>query len=84
MREIQDHKIYELLKTKYDRIGLDYVILQLGNYEGEKNHKTAVIPRAHAYDDSFTQLSVDWKDNRFEVKSSAVNDGLYIQDFWPI
>jgi len=43
MREIQDHKIYELLKTKYDRIGLDYVILQLGNYEGEKSHKTASL-----------------------------------------
>ncbi|MDO4188320.1 MAG: trehalase family glycosidase [Lachnospiraceae bacterium] len=37
-----------------------------------------VIPRAHAYDDSFTHVYVEWKDNRFEVLTATEDDELYI------
>lgn len=37
-----------------------------------------VVPLAHAYDDSFTHVSVEWMDNHFEVLTSAEDDELYI------
>ena len=44
MKEIEDHKVYDLLKSKYGRIALDYVIMSIDMaYEGVKTHKNAVI-----------------------------------------
>ena len=37
-----------------------------------------VIPLAHAYDDSFTHVIVEWKDNHFEVQTGTVGEELYI------
>ena len=33
-----------------------------------------VIPKAHAYDDSYTELHVSWQENEFTVMTSAVGD----------
>lgn len=44
MKEIQEHKAYELLKKQYEEILLDYVILSIDtDYEGIETHKKAVI-----------------------------------------
>ena len=44
MQEIENHIAYEQLKTKYDKIALDYVIMSVDTeYEGEKTHKNAII-----------------------------------------
>ena len=44
MQEIENHIVYELLKTKYNRIALDYVIMSVDTeYEGEITHKNAII-----------------------------------------
>ena len=44
MQELENHIVYELLKTKYDRIDLDYVIMSVDTeYEGETTHKNAII-----------------------------------------
>ncbi len=44
MKEIENHIVYEQLKTKYDRIDLDYVIMSVDTeYEGERTHKNAII-----------------------------------------
>jgi hypothetical protein len=44
MFELTKHKAYELLKTTWNRVSLDYVILSVGkDYEGYEMHKTAVI-----------------------------------------
>lgn len=44
MREIREHEAYELLKNKYERVYLDYVIMSTDmNYEGLETHKKAVI-----------------------------------------
>lgn len=37
-----------------------------------------VIPRAHAYDDSYTELDIIWQENHFTVKSASVNDDLCV------
>ena len=44
MFELTKHKAYELLKTTWKRVSLDYVILSVGkDYEGYSTHKLAVI-----------------------------------------
>ena len=44
MFELTKHKAYELLKTTWSRVSLDYVILSVGKeYEGYATHKLAVI-----------------------------------------
>ena len=44
MLELKEHKIYEMLKTTYNEIPLDYVILLLEEeYRGVETHKKAVI-----------------------------------------
>ncbi len=37
-----------------------------------------VIPKAHAYDDSYTELQVTWKENHFRVISAVKEDELCI------
>lgn len=37
-----------------------------------------VIPKAHAYDDSYTQVSVCWKENHFDVTTAVYEDDLFI------
>lgn len=44
MFELTKHKAYGLLKTTWNRVSLDYVILSVGKeYEGYATHKLAVI-----------------------------------------
>ena len=44
MFELTKHKAYELLKTTWNRVSLDYVILSVGKeYEGYATHELAVI-----------------------------------------
>ena len=37
-----------------------------------------VIPMAHAYDDSYTHVRVEWKENHFDVLTAAVQEELYV------
>lgn len=43
MKELSNHIIYELLKNKYSRLALDYVILYVDTYTGIETHINAVI-----------------------------------------
>lgn len=44
MREIEEHKAYELLKSKYEKVSIDYVIMSIDmDYEGLETHKKAII-----------------------------------------
>lgn len=38
----------------------------------------AVIPMAHAYDDSFTHIKAEWKENEFEIMTSSEDGEIYI------
>lgn len=41
-------------------------------------NEAQVIPRAHAYDDSYTELQVNWKENHFQVISMAEEGRLCV------
>ncbi len=44
MVELKEHKVYELLKNRYDECLIDYVILYDDTpYLGEESHKRAVV-----------------------------------------
>jgi len=43
---------------------------------GEEN--AVVLPKAHAYDDSYTELDIQWKDNHFTVITASYEDDLCI------
>lgn len=44
MIEVENHRAYELLKSKYDNIALDYVIMSIDTeYEGVLTHKKAIV-----------------------------------------
>lgn len=44
MREIYNHRIYELLNGKYNRICCDYIVLSSEDeYKGIETHKSAVV-----------------------------------------
>lgn len=52
MKEIKEHKAYELLKSKYERIAIDYVIMSTDKeYEGVETHKKAIIEAFHIIDE---------------------------------
>ena len=42
-----------------------------------EEHAT-VIPRSHAYDDSYTELDVNWQENHFTVRTATTGDELCI------
>lgn len=44
MKEIEDHKIYRMLKGKYEQVAIDYVLLSDDeDYEGLETHRKAVF-----------------------------------------
>lgn len=48
MRELKEHKIYEMLHNRFNYISLDYVILlSEEEYKGVETHKKAVIEAFH-------------------------------------
>ena len=54
MVEITNHIAYELLKTKFKRVFLDYVILSVDcDYKGVVTHKDAVIEAFHILSDRY-------------------------------
>lgn len=64
MREILDHKVYELLKYKYNQNYLDYVILSVENeYKDVETHQNAVIKAIKIISD---RMKVD-NEEAFEI-----------------
>lgn len=54
MREVSEHKAYQLLKETYHRVCLDYVILRADDpYQGLETHKKAVIEAFRILDQRF-------------------------------
>lgn len=79
MEELSNHAIYELLKTKYSRLALDYVIFSVDTYEGVETHKNAVINAFEIinerYDDDY-----DVKVEKMESVPYDINDLLKLPD----
>ena len=48
MVEATEHSVYALLKSKYERVALDYVILKTDQeYEGMETHRNAILDAFH-------------------------------------
>lgn len=86
MREIDNHIVYEQLKTKYDRIALDYVIMSVdGEYEGEKTHKNAVIEafqvihnrNSTCFGDDY---SIEIEESKMKALPSNIDELLQLSD----
>lgn len=70
MIELQGHKIYQMLKEKYDECYLDYVILQSDEaYIGYETHKKAVVS-------AFDILNERNKQRTFPVQLSMQEDKM--------
>lgn len=62
MIELTNHKAYELLEHKYERVDLDYVILQEDEeYDGFMTHKKAVL-------EAFEILNVRYADTEYHIE----------------
>lgn len=62
MEEIKNHKVYEQLKGKYNKIALDYVILSIDkDYEKVVTHKEAVIEAFRILNDRNSVCGYDYK-----------------------
>ena len=60
MFELTKHKAYGLLKTTWNRVSLDYVILSVGKeYEGYATHKLAVIEAFRILELRFAAFDAD-------------------------
>ena len=79
MEELTNHVIYELLKNKYSRLALDYVIFSADEYAGIGTHKNAVIKAfeiiSKRYDDNY-----DVTAEKMEATLSDIDDFLRLPD----
>lgn len=83
MKEIKEHKAYELLKSKYEEIAIDYVILSTdGDYEGIETHKKAVIEAFGILNARNDAAGIDYKyelePERMNAVSSSMEDLLQL------
>ena len=79
MVEIKEHIIYDLLKTKYDRLGIDFVILSIDeDYEGLGTHKMAVLTAFNILNDRFTEydFSVDVRPDEMVARECSMDELL--------
>ncbi len=79
MEELSNHAIYELLKTKYSRLALDYVIFSEDTYEGIKTHKNAVIKASEIINERFNS-DYDVAAEKMEAVPYDIDDLLKLPD----
>lgn len=61
MKEVKEHKAYELLNGKYGRVCLDYVILYSDEeYIGMESHKKAVTEAFHVLNERFASCEINF------------------------
>ncbi len=79
MEELSGHVIYELLRNKYSRLALDYVILSADTYTGMETHKNAVMKAfeiiGKRYDDYY-----DVQVEKMEATLSDIEELLKLPD----
>lgn len=86
MKEIENHIAYELLRTKYNRIALDYVILSVDtDYEGIITHKRAITEafkiickRNGTYFDDDYRIEIE--EEKMKALPSNIEELLQISD----
>lgn len=76
MIEINEHKAYELLKNKYERVCLDYVILSADEkYKEVETHKKAIIKAFNVFNKRFA--CYDYNVNIDTDKMIATESSIY-------
>lgn len=69
---IKSHKVYELLKSKYTEIAIDYVIMSIDtNYKGIDTHKQAVL-------EAFRILNEECDEERMAAVSYSMDELLQL------
>lgn len=79
MKEISEHRIYELLRGKYSRIGCDYIILSSDEeYRGMETHKKAVISAFEMLDSRFSSygLKIEAEADKMAAVRSSLDELL--------
>ncbi|MCQ2555687.1 MAG: hypothetical protein MJ171_08555 [Clostridia bacterium] len=83
MKEIKDHIAYELLKTEYERVSLDYVILSFeGEETGIETHKKAVIEAFEILNERFSEFdySVKVEPEKMSFEKCRIEELLSVSD----
>ena len=74
MVEVVEHGAYELLRNKFERVCLDYVILLSdGGYEGIESHKKAVIEAFQILNQRFADIDYHIDFNANQMTAQKVN-----------
>lgn len=79
MIEINEHSAYELLKDKYARVCLDYVILSSDEeYNGAETHKKAIIEAFQILNKRFASYDycVDITPDKLRAEQSSIHELL--------
>lgn len=81
MVELTEHKAYELLAAKYDRVCLDYVILLSDEeYRGVETHKEAVIEAFRILNERFAEFDyqIDIRTDKMTAEISSISELLEV------
>lgn len=76
MVEVVEHGAYELLRNKFERVCLDYVILLSdGVYEGIESHKKAVIEAFQILNQRFADidLHIDFNAEQMSAQQDSID-----------
>lgn len=86
MKEIIEHKAYELLNSRYDEVAIDYVIMSSdAAYEGMDTHKKAIIEAFEIlnkrYDNGNTdKYRIEFETEKMKAISCSMEDLLQLPD----
>lgn len=86
MKEIENHKAYDLLNSKYNRVALDYVIMSIDeDYEGLITHKKAIIEAIQILNArnvaSFEcEYNIEIKEDKMKAEACSMEELLQLPD----
>ena len=86
MKEIENHRAYELLNSKYNNIALDYVIMSIEkDYEGVITHKKAVIEafkilNARNTCFGYDEYTIELEEGKMKALASNMEELLQLPD----
>ncbi len=86
MIELTNHKAYELLEHKYERVDLDYVILQSDEeYDGLITHKKAILAFSEILNKRFADMDyhIEVEENKMSAVRSSIEELLAVPEVNP-
>lgn len=81
MIELKEHKVYNLLRNKYKRVGIDYVILCIEEiYTGAETHKKAVIEAFKILNNRYDYIEITIETEKMDCSVSSIEDLLSLPE----